>query len=64
MDEGTNFQAVTVINGNISRRINVERGFRQGDLISGYLLFILAIEMLALQLKKLKAKPYKSKKKE
>ena len=59
MNEGTNFQAVTVINGNISRRINVKQGCRQGNTISGYL-FIMAIEILALLLKKSKVKPFKT----
>ena len=61
MTEGTNCQAVTVVNGNISRRITVEWGCRQGDPISGYI-FILTINILALCLKKLKAKAYRTKK--
>ena len=47
MKEGTNFQAVTVVNGNISKPFDVKRGGRQGDLILGYL-FILVIEILVL----------------
>ena len=50
-NEGTNFKAVTVVNGNISLPFNVKRGCRQGDPISGYL-FILVMEILALLLKK------------
>ena len=37
MDDNAGFQAVMVVNGNISRRISVDRGCRQGDPISGYL---------------------------
>ena len=48
--ENSGFQALTVVNGNISRRIDVDRGGGQGDPIVGYL-FILAIEILALLLK-------------
>merc|ERR1712239_60604 len=48
---GTNFKAVTVVNGNISSPFNIMRGCRQGDPISGYL-FILMMEILALLLKK------------
>ena len=50
-NEGTNFKAVTVVNGNISPTFDVKRGCRQGDAISGYL-FILVMEILALLLKK------------
>ena len=50
-NEGTNFKAVTVDNGNISLPFDVKRGCRQGDLISRYL-FILVMEILALLLKK------------
>ena len=58
---GTNFKAVTVVNGNISTSFDVRRGCRQGDPISGYL-FILVMEILALLLKKnCKTKPYKTK---
>ena len=48
--EGTQFNAVTVVNGNISRPFEIKRGCRQGDPISGYL-FILVMEVLALLLK-------------
>ena len=59
--EGTNFKAVTVVNGNISLPFDVKRGCRQGDPISGYL-FILVMEILALLLKKSnKVKPYRTK---
>ena len=51
MEEGKNVNAVTVINGNISTHFKVQRGCHQGDQISGYL-FILAIEISALLLKK------------
>ena len=44
MEEGKNFNAVTVINGNISTPFKIQRGCHQGDPISGYLL-ILAIEI-------------------
>ena len=60
MNGGKCFQAVTVVNGNISKPFNVKRGCRQGDPISGYL-FILVIEILALMLKKSKLRPYKTK---
>ena len=60
IDEGTNFQALKTINGNISRIINVEKGCRQGDPILGYQC-IVAIEIVTLQLKKSKIKPYKCK---
>ena len=55
MNYNSNFQAVTIVNGNISRRTDVAHGCRQGDPISGYL-FILAIKILAPSLKKSKAK--------
>ena len=58
---GTNFKALTVVNGNISTPFDVKRGCRQGDPILGYL-FILVMEILALLLKKNgKIKPYKTK---
>ena len=60
MNPNSNFLAVTIVNRNISRRIDVAHGGRQGDPISGYL-FILAIEILALSLKKSKAKAYRTK---
>ena len=60
MKEGCSFQAVTVVNGNISKPFNVKRGCRQCDPISGYL-FILVIEILALMLKKSKLRPYRTK---
>ena len=60
MNDDANFQAVTIVNDNISKRLNVARGCRQGDPISDYL-FILAIEILALSLKKSKAKAYRTK---
>ena len=44
--EGTNFQAVTVVNGNILAPFDIKRGCRKGDPISGYL-FILVIEIIA-----------------
>ena len=37
MKTGCHFQAVTVVNGNISKPFDVKRGCRQGDPISGYL---------------------------
>ena len=55
MNQSTTFQAVTVVNGNISKRMNVERGYLQGDPILEYI-FIMAIEMLAPILKNSKAK--------
>ena len=58
--EGTNFRAVTVVNGNISAPFDIKRGCRQGDPISGYL-FIMVMEILALLLTKNKLKPYKMK---
>ena len=60
MNGGKCFQAVTVVNGNISKPFNVKRGCRQGDPISGYL-FILVIEILALMLEKSKLRPYRTK---
>ena len=60
MKEGTNFQAVTVVNGNISKPFDVKQGCRQGDSISGYL-FILVIEILALLLEKSKIRPHRTK---
>ena len=60
--EGTQFNAVTVVNGNISRPFEIKRGCRQGDPISGYL-FILVMEVLALLLKNTPwVKPYRTKK--
>ena len=50
-NEGTNFEAVTVVNGNISTPFDVKRGCRQGDPISRYL-FIMVMEILALLLAK------------
>ena len=60
MEKGKFFNAVTVINGNISTPFEIKRGCRQGDPISGYL-FILAIEILALLLKNSKIRPYTTK---
>ena len=60
MEEGKNVNAVTVINGNISTPFKIQQGCRQGDPILGYL-FILAIEILALLLKKSKIGPYTTK---
>ena len=60
MNDNANFKAITIVNGNISERLNVAQGCRQGDPISGYL-FILAIKILALSLKKSKAKAYRRK---
>ena len=60
MKAGCHFQAVTVVNGNISKPFDVKRGCRQGDPISGYL-FILVIEILALMLEKAKLRPYRTK---
>ena len=57
MDEGKNFSAVTVTNGNISTPFPIQRGCRQGDPIYGYL-SILAIDILALLLKRSSIKPY------
>ena len=37
MKKGTNFQAVTVVNGNISVPFDIKNGCRQGDPILGYL---------------------------
>ena len=50
-EEGSNFKAVMVVNGNISKPIDVKRGCRQGDPISGYF-FILVMKILALLIKK------------
>ena len=50
-NEGTQFNAVTVVKGNISKPFEIRRGCRQGHPISGYL-FILLMEILALLLKK------------
>ena len=59
--EGTRFNTVTVVNGNISRPFEIRRGCRQGDPISGYL-FILVMEILALLLKNTpRVKPCKTK---
>ena len=55
MNQNSNFQALTIVNGKILNRLEVARGYRQGDPISGYL-FILAIKILALSLNKSKAK--------
>ena len=60
--EGSNFQAVTVVNGNISAPFDIKRGCRQGDPISGYL-FILVIEILALLMKRGKTRPFRTEKK-
>ena len=49
-EDGTQFNAVTVVNGNISKPFEIRRGCRQGDPISVYL-FILVMEILALLLK-------------
>ena len=57
---GKNFNAETVINGNISTPFEIQRGCRQGDPISRYL-FILAIEIFARLLKKTKIRPYATK---
>ena len=57
MEDGKNFNAVTVTNGNISTPFPIQRGCRQGDPISGCL-FILVIEILALLLKRSSIRPY------
>ena len=45
--EGTNFKAVTVVDGNISSPSDMKQGCRQCNLISSYL-FFLAHEILSL----------------
>ena len=60
--EGTNIKAVMVMNGYISTPIDVKRGYKQGDPISGYL-FILVLEILALLLQKQIVKLYRTKSK-
>ena len=52
-ETGTNFSAVTVANGNISKPLSIQRDCQQGDPITGYL-FIMAIEILAMILKQSK----------
>ena len=59
MEEGKKFNAVTIINGNISTPFEIQRGCRQGDPISGYL-FIPAIEILFLLLKNSNICAYKT----
>ena len=58
MEKGKNFNAVTIINVNISTPFEIQRGCRQGGPILGYL-FILAFEILALLSKISRIKPYK-----
>ena len=60
MEKGKSFNAVTVINGNISTPFEIQRGCRQRDPLSGHL-FILAIEILALMITNDKIKPYTTK---
>ena len=60
MEEGKNFSAVTVTNGNISTPFPIQQGCHQGDPILGCL-FILAIDILALLQKKSTIKPYATK---
>ena len=60
MEKGKSFNAMTVINGNISTPFEIQRGCRHGDPISGYL-FILTIEILTLMLKNSKIRPYTTK---
>ena len=62
MKKGTNFQAVIVVNGNISAPIDIKCGCRQGDPISGYL-FILVIEILAMMMAKGNIRPFRTKSK-
>ena len=50
MDKNAGFQALTIVNDNISRRINVDKGCQQGNSISGCHL-IFSFKILALQLK-------------
>ena len=50
IEERKSFSTVTVINGNILKPLNIQRGCRQGDPIAGYL-FMMAIEILVLMLK-------------
>ena len=53
-----NFRSVTVLNGNIGEEIELGRGCRQGDPISGYL-FIIAVELLIIALQSdYKIQPY------
>ena len=59
IEEGEMFNAVTMINSNISTPFEIQRGCRQGDPISGSL-FILAIEILALLLKNSEIRAYKT----
>ena len=62
MKKGTNFQAVTVVNRNISAPFDIKRGCRQGDPILGYL-FILVIEILALMMQRGNIRPFRTKNK-
>ena len=50
VDEDTNFSAVTVINGSISKPLSIQQDCCQGDPIAKYLL-IMAIEILTPMLK-------------
>ena len=61
MKKGSDFQDLTVVNGNISAPFDIKRGCRQGDPILGYL-FILVIEMLALMMAKGNIRPFRTKK--
>ena len=62
MKKGSNFQAVTVVNGNISAPFDIKRGCRQGDPISRYL-FILVSEILALMMERGNIRPFRTKSK-